>query len=310
MEEKRRTIVGGRSRGNRLLGNFPRGIEILLKKAKVDDAFRQRLLQDPFSAAESIELELSEQESKTVKNIPLSMLQTIINNTPVPKQYENTFRTAQKAAVLVLLLGTTAVIPSVTATGVEEGPTFSTEQFDVARERMAAVQNALEVYKAEKGRYPSTQEWLDEINPLSAYLPNSDLYDPWHRKFHYEDFKEGGTIVNYRLESFGLDINSPVDNIPCPAETAAHIFLEDPPMKIVYPGRDHIVNAGSANELQAEHLNPKVLVDWYLDDQKVGQTAGSNVVPIELKPGKHTLRLVDENNYSTSITFIVAEGAR
>jgi len=308
MEEKRRTIVGGRSRGNRLLGNFPRSIEILLKKAKVDEAFRECVLRDPLAAAASIELELSEQEIITLKNIPQSMLITIIENTPVPKQYVTTFRTAQKAAVLVLLLGTTAVIPAVTATGVEEGPTFSAEQFDVARERMAAVQAALEVYKSEQGRYPTTEEWQENINPLSGYVPNSDLYDPWHRKFHYEDYKEGGAVVNYRLESIGLDINSPVDNIPCPTDTGMHLFLQDSPIRIIYPGEDTAVPAGSTVQFQAEHKNPKVLVDWYLDDEKIGQTAGAAMISTALTPGLHKLLLVDENNYRTSLSFTAAEG--
>ena len=34
MNVERRTIVGGRSRSDRLVGDFPRGIEILLKKAR------------------------------------------------------------------------------------------------------------------------------------------------------------------------------------------------------------------------------------------------------------------------------------
>ena len=58
MNEKGRTIVGGRSRSNRLVGDFPRGIEILLKKASVDPEFSQYLLQDPLNAGRSIALDL------------------------------------------------------------------------------------------------------------------------------------------------------------------------------------------------------------------------------------------------------------
>jgi membrane carboxypeptidase/penicillin-binding protein PbpC len=308
MEEKRRTIVGGRSRSNRLLENFPRSIEVLLKKARVDDAFRELLLQNPFTAAESIELHLGEQEINTLKNIPQSLLKMVIDNTPVPKQHVQTFRTAKKAAVLVLLLGTTVIVPPVTAAGVAEAPTFSTEQYELASERMAAVQRALEAYKTDHGRYPSTEEWLETLSPLAAYLPNSDLYDPWHRKFHYEDFKEGGKIVNYRLESIGLDINSPIDNIPCPKDTVQHLFLEESPINILYPSRDQVIRTELQIEFRAEHQNSKVLIDWYLDGDKVGQTVGNNVLSVEVKSGEHTLLLVDENDYSTSANFTVIDG--
>ena len=291
MEEKRITIVGGRSSGNRLLENFPRSIEILLKKARVDDAFRESVLQNPFAAAKSIELELSEQEINTLKNIPQSLLRPIIDNTSVPKQHVQAFRTAKKAAVLVLLLGTTVIVPQIAATGAREAPTFSTEQYQLASERMAMVQRALEAYKNDYGRYPSTNEWLQIPSPLTAYIPNSDLYDPWHRKFHYEDFKEGGRIVSYRLESTGLDINSPIDNIPCPNDTAQHLFLEDSPINILHPSGDRVVKTGPQIEFRAEHQNSNVLIDWYLDGEKVGQTVGNSVLWVEVKSGDHTLQL-------------------
>ena len=306
MENKRRTIVGGRSRGTRLAGNFPRSVEVLLKKAKVDNGFREILIRDPLAAAGSIELELTVSEIGMLKNIPEPMLRTIIDNTPVPKQHVHTFRTAQKAAVLALLLGTTAVMPSVTATGQEEDPMFSSDQFDLASERMASVQHALELYKTEHGRYPSTQEWQAVDNPLTVFISNSDLFDPWQRKFHYEDFKEGGEIVGYRLESVGLDVNSPVDNIPCPVDGGKHLFLTESPLSILYPETAIRIDSAGIAELKAVHDNPRVIVTWYLDGKEVGQTVGENTLDVRLTPGKHTLKLVDENDYFAVVTFSVA----
>ena len=44
MKDKLRTIVGGRSTEHSEQNNFPRGIEILLKKAKVDLDFQKIFL--------------------------------------------------------------------------------------------------------------------------------------------------------------------------------------------------------------------------------------------------------------------------
>lgn len=47
-----RTTAGGNSGSSRVGTGHPHGIEILLKKAKADPAFRQRLLSVPFRAAD------------------------------------------------------------------------------------------------------------------------------------------------------------------------------------------------------------------------------------------------------------------
>ena len=57
------------------------------------------------------------------------------------------------------------------------------------------------------------------------YVGTNYLYDPWKRKFHYEGVAaESGEIVNYFLESLGLDPDDPEDNIPCPIEPEIHRF--------------------------------------------------------------------------------------
>ncbi|UCF97731.1 MAG: type II secretion system protein GspG [Spirochaetaceae bacterium] len=219
-----RTIVGGRSRSNRLVGEFPRGIEILLKKARVDVSFRERLLKDPLSAAASISLVLTEQEVSILRNTPRSLVAMMVSNTRVLKQHVPIFKTAKTAAVLALALGTTAVVPSLASAGIEEPPSASIEQLELARQRMAAIQDALEVFRNDNGRYPTTTEWLEAVNPLSDYIQVRDLYDPWDRKFHYQAVEVGNSIVSYRLESLGLDTESAYDNIPCPIATEDHSF--------------------------------------------------------------------------------------
>ena len=213
------------------------------------------------------------------------------------------------------MLGTTAVVPVVAGTGQEEVVGYSEEQYSLARERMKAVQYALEAYKAKHGTYPTTIEWQEQVNPLDGFALNSDLFDPWHRKFHYEDYKEGGHVVNYHLESNGLDIDSPIDNVPCPVAANEHLFPEESPIKMIYPRWDQDVvllsdeaETGAINEFLAEHKNPRVFINWYLDDQKIGQTIENNTLVVELQPGEHTLLLVDENGYSSSFDFTVKRG--
>ena len=146
MENDRRTIVGGRSRGNRLLRDFPRGFEILLKKAKVDDEFREHLLLDPLTAAERVDLTLSQQEKLILQNTPRTLLQTMINSTTVPKQHVNAFRTTKKAAVLLLLLGTTAVIAGAGSKGEEADYSYSAvpeERPEASNEQMEEIRDIL-----------------------------------------------------------------------------------------------------------------------------------------------------------------------
>ncbi len=224
MNDERRTIVGGRSRSNLLVGKFPRGIEILLKKASVDSGFYTLLLQNPLSAAQSIELDLKPVEINILNNTDEHVFRQMIASTRVPRQHVKTFRTARTAAVLLLLLSSTVVMASGQTEGIEPMPAWEVEQIELAEAKMSAVQDALEAFKMDYGRYPETESWLHTPGPLSEYLPNSDLFDPWKRKFHYVAVMEGGEIVNYKLESLGLDPEYLYDNIPCPIDTDEHRF--------------------------------------------------------------------------------------
>jgi hypothetical protein len=196
---------------------------MLLKKASVDPGFREELLRDPLAAAASISLDLSAQESNILKSTSKSILETMIDNTWVPKQHRSTFRTAKTAAMLAVLLCTTAVV-AVGGGGVEEPFQLSPEHIDLAKQRMAEVQRALEAFRQDHGRYPTNSEWLQATSSLGDYVSTSDLYDPWKQIFHYEAVEQGDQVVNYRLESMGLDQDYPGDNIPCPIDPEEHSF--------------------------------------------------------------------------------------
>lgn len=311
MAEKFRTIVGGRSRSNRLAGDSPRGIEILLKKASVDPAFRLSLLQEPLAAARSILLDLKQVEIDILESAPRPILERMIENTFVPKQHVKTFRTAPSAAILALLLSTTVVVPVLAGGGQEELPAQTIEQEEITRNRMALVQEALEAYKNDHGFYPSTREWFENSAILSEYVPQSELYDPWKRKFHYNAVKEKGEIVSYKLESYGLNLELYDDNIPCPVITHKHQFTGINPIIILFPSNgsliDLIVDPDGLNitrrEARAEHTDAEAVIHWYLNGVNIGSTVKVHYLTIEPAQGRNTLLLIDENEVSADTIF-------
>ena len=104
-EAVRTTIVGGRPPGSgKPMGNVPRGIEVLLKKAAIDPQFRELLLSDSESAAKSIALELTPVEQAMLQNIPVGQLAVIIDQTQVPQQQRRAFL-GKSAKVMLLVLG-------------------------------------------------------------------------------------------------------------------------------------------------------------------------------------------------------------
>jgi hypothetical protein len=105
-EAVRTTIVGGRPPGSgKPMGNVPRGIEVLLKKAAIDKEFRELLLNDPEAAAGSIALELTPVEQAMLKAMPAEHLAVIINQTEVPQPQRRAFLGTAAAAMLAVLTG-------------------------------------------------------------------------------------------------------------------------------------------------------------------------------------------------------------
>lgn len=257
MGSKFKTIVGGRSKASYLNTPFSKGIEILLKKGKVDNIFKDLLIKDPLLAASSIELKLTENEEKVIKSIPKSILRNIINNIFVEKQHRKTFL-KKNAAVIFALLISTGTINTLIADNDEvllppddvikevniekmdliihnkaaipfddfeiEAIEVPIEKIDINIINMNNIQFALEEYKKDNETYPSTELWESEINPILEYIQTHYLYDPWGRKYHYEAVIENGIIINYLLESYGADLENPDDNIPCAINPELHSF--------------------------------------------------------------------------------------
>ena len=107
-EAVRTTIVGGRPPGSgQPVGNIPRGIEILLKKASVDPAFKDVLLRDRAGAASAIGLALDPAEVLMLTAAPAEQLQAVIAQTVVPQEHRRAFL-GQAAAAMIAAIGVMA----------------------------------------------------------------------------------------------------------------------------------------------------------------------------------------------------------
>jgi hypothetical protein len=100
----RTTIVGGRPPApSRQQEAIPRGIEVLVKKAAVDPAFRTLLLERRAAAAHEIALELSPAEAAAINAVPQPQLEQIIANARVTDMQRRAFLGQVGAAMLAAL---------------------------------------------------------------------------------------------------------------------------------------------------------------------------------------------------------------
>lgn len=105
MPAVRTTIVGGRPPGSgKPVGNIPRGIEVLVKKAAIDPEFRQELIKKRSQAAVLIGLELNPTETAMLDSIPDSQLHSIIRSTRVSPSLTKAFM-SYTAAIMLAALG-------------------------------------------------------------------------------------------------------------------------------------------------------------------------------------------------------------
>ena len=99
------TIVGGRPPGcGTDVGDVPRGIEVLVKKAAVDAEFKALLLEARAGAAEAIALDLTPAEAAMLGAIPAAQLEAIISSTKVDEKTRPALL-GKAAAVMIAALG-------------------------------------------------------------------------------------------------------------------------------------------------------------------------------------------------------------
>lgn len=91
--------------------HIPKGIEVLVKKASVDPAFKMLLLGQRADAARKIGLELDTAESLMLAAVPNAQLEAIIARTSVPQEHRRAFLGQAAAAMLAALVaGGTSVL--------------------------------------------------------------------------------------------------------------------------------------------------------------------------------------------------------
>jgi acyl carrier protein len=83
---------------------IPQGIEVLVKKASVDPAFRALLLDRPEAAVGQIGLELGPAEAMMLRSVPREQLAAVIARTTVPEEHRRAFL-GQAAAAMLGALG-------------------------------------------------------------------------------------------------------------------------------------------------------------------------------------------------------------
>jgi hypothetical protein len=104
------TIVGGRPPGcGKETENIPRGIEVLIKKASVDEAFRKILLVDRERAADKLGLFLTAAEETMLRVISESMLDKMIKTTKVHPNIRPAFMGYAAAVMLAALTASVEV---------------------------------------------------------------------------------------------------------------------------------------------------------------------------------------------------------
>jgi acyl carrier protein len=104
-EAVRTTIVGGRPPGSgQPVGDIPRGIEVLVKKAAVDAEFKASLLLRRAAAAQQIGLTLEPAEAMMLAVAPAEQLEAIIARTSVPREHRRAFLGQAAAAMLAALV--------------------------------------------------------------------------------------------------------------------------------------------------------------------------------------------------------------
>jgi hypothetical protein len=103
----RTTIVGGRPpQSEQIPRHIPRGLEVLIKKAAVDPAFKNILFVQRAEAAAAIGLKLTAAEEAMLAAVPLPQLEGIVAHTRISPKLKPAFL-GYAAGVMLAALGTT-----------------------------------------------------------------------------------------------------------------------------------------------------------------------------------------------------------
>lgn len=152
---------------SKMIGKIPRGMEILIKKASVDPAFKERFLKNRSKVAEEIELTLSAAEKEMLDTIPPDQLESIIANTKVNSKL-----------VPILLKGTAAMI--LVALGV-----YGVTSMTVTLGNQPDIPPDRDIPQRIKPDIPSDQEIQQLLEEIRQMLEDNQMHE------RQEDFNFG-----------------------------------------------------------------------------------------------------------------------
>ncbi len=158
--------------------------------------------------------------------------------------------------------------------------------------------------------------------PITAYVPGTC---PFHKRYLI-DKKSGKSVCSLCWNNSDTawvtrTIHSPAvkdilnknavatDSIP-PHSPSCLTYRKDNLLEIVYPVSDIKILIprdydGTYEKLvlSAKHQRPSVHLFWYIDKQFIGETIDIHTMPCDLKPGKHTLTVQDEEGFIRRVSF-------
>ena len=147
------------------------GIEVLLKKAAVDPAFRQLLLEKRAEAAREIGLELSEAETDILAGFPREQLEKIIENTRVEPVHRAVFLGRVGRIMLATVIAGTALTLMVPSMG--HAARVSDEIRRKAAERQAELLRQMEAEQTSQDANDGSQS--DESPATDANNPDVQI---------------------------------------------------------------------------------------------------------------------------------------
>ncbi|TVQ35892.1 MAG: hypothetical protein EA384_15355 [Spirochaetaceae bacterium] len=305
-----RTIVGARTSGGAASAGFPRGIELLLKKAKADPEFRGYFVVDPVGAAARLGMQLGETESRILRSMPVTTLETAVDHVRLAQEHLPILRAASTVAAMAVALTFIVATPTLSVTGVEAPERVFEEAAIESRERLAAVQEALESYHRTHGEYPSTLEWITAEHPLEGWLPHSYLFDAWDQPLRYEGQISDGKISGYRLESMGEPPHEDAYRLLCPVNPERHAFVTPNPIAILTPDSGSLIRIagdieGALIEATASHQSEGVEILWLLNRLVIERTSKVHEISLTVPNGLHELVVQDESGNSAFVVFEV-----
>jgi hypothetical protein len=213
------TIVGGRPAGSgKEIDIVPHGIEILLKKAAIDESFRKIFLHARWDAADAIGLTLNPAEAAILKAIPESSLELMVAATKVQPKLKHAFMGYTAAVMLAAL---TATSGGIAQNSPQPCPDDGRPQGITA---IAGIIPTIDRYRNESYMKISPSDSKTPTGNLEVSIDN-DVYEkqgPYYIgffKIHFTKTDSPGNSENNRTEGLGfaeydkfLQENIPIGN--------------------------------------------------------------------------------------------------